>query len=242
MSQTSTSGHRCYLGPARQGNTYDELNKDPKFAYTIKTKDMCAYAYNFYFPIDISPLETIRRVEAEDPSLKPGLLEASARRAILEIADRPTTNWPRARVERFTDKILSRPFLDIGKYHQENGPTNNTGSLVFETEDQELVLIQQHQRRCHAPGCPEPTFRNGQRTAFDDEGNWTHPNEAGPQMSLGPVGVFTDTCTAASCRGSFVTGPLMATDLTSRYPEHALQTLDDSLVTCESPSMLDCSD
>jgi hypothetical protein len=64
------------------------LNKDPKFAYTIKTKDMCAYAYNFYFPIDISPLETIRRVEAEDPSLKPGLLEASARRAILEIADR----------------------------------------------------------------------------------------------------------------------------------------------------------
>jgi hypothetical protein len=262
MSQTSTSGHQCYLGPDRQGNTYDELNKDPKFAYTIKTRHMGAYEDNFYFPIDISPLETLRRVEALDPSLEPGTLEASARRAILDIADRPTTVWPGAEFEPIADLYLGRPLCDspsrifdwiaslatvrpkkhIGKYHYENGPTDNLGSLVFKTEDGKLVLLQRLQQKCHAPGCPEPTFRNGQRTAFDRDGNWTHPNEAGPQTELGPLGEFTDVCTAESCRGSFVTSPLMATDLTGRYPVHAYQTEDDTLVTCESPSMIDCSD
>jgi len=260
MSQATSSRNRCYLGPAWPGKPYEVYNTDPRFKRFIATKDMYALPDDFYFPNDMSVVDTLSRIEAEDtsnPPIPPGSLIASARNTIVEIKERSATAWSLEHLEIIANDTMDKIFQDppakafdliaslatnkpktsMDAHHWHNGPPDNRGSLVFETVDRKPVLVQEWRESCCEPGCPEPMFRNGQRTAFNERGEWRHPSHTQIGVSDGPLGDFTDKCTFALCGQPFAQSPLLATNVFGRYPVHAYVTEDGALTTCDSPSM-----
>lgn len=257
MSNASSSGRVCYLGLASRAPIYRVLSQDANWVRAITTRDMCALENEIYLPSDMSVAQALATIEAEDPSLTPGSLEASARASILAIADLPTTAWTTDHLKFIANGTLDKPLHDppsrvfdgivhlsttrpkknIREYGHEHGPRDNLGSVVFETVDGEPVLVQRFQEKCCEPGCPDRTFRNGQLTAFDELGNWRHASLAHRATEGGPVAEWTGICTRKACQQPFGTDSLITTQLTGRYPIHGIELADGSVTNCASPSM-----
>jgi len=255
MSRASDTGG-CYLGIGTNGWTLDEMAQDPKFGAVFKAlTPWDELPSDLRMPLDANVSEVFRRVEAGDPTLAPGSLEADLKRTICNIRQQPGCQWTgadtRELANTFVGAILPntpvasalgcfRRFSRTKPYDTlptdwENDLKDEHDQLLIRDEDNNLGFAQKWQSECASATCPKSTFKDGQIVVLTEARRWQHFSRGATKCDPAPARAFSSSC--HGCGEPFEDRPDMFVDPLFDRQYHRFSRPSGAIFTCAGTSL-----
>jgi hypothetical protein len=246
----------CYLGIGINGRTLHQMAKDPNFGTVFKAlTPWDALPSDLRMPLDASVSEVFQKVEAGDPTLAPGSLEADLKKTISNVRQLPGCQWTGADTEELANKFVNAilpntPFApDLECFRRfsrtmpcdtlptdwENNLRGEHDQLLIRDEDNNLGFAQKWQGECASATCPESTFRDGQIVVLTEARRWQHFSRGATECDPAPVRAFSSNC--HGCGEPFKDRRDMFVDLLFNEQFHRFSRPSGAIFTCAGTSL-----